>query len=245
MTLGRRPDGALRRTVLVSGVLLIALGLGSVAWGVTTWRIGDPVTALYQKREQSRLERELRDRSAALEDDRATAAARATRIRGQHNPRVPGGKAPAVRSAPVGAVAARYRASLREGDAVGRLLVQELDLDVVVVFGSSDASLRAGPGLHGAARLPGEGGLVYVSGHRTTYGAPFSDLDRLAPGSEVVLEMPYGVFRYEVTGARVVDDDDLSVLAPTEDEVVRLQACHPRFRGTQRLIVSARLLRQG
>ena len=56
------------------------------------------------------------------------------------------------------------------------------------------------------------------------------------------MELPYGTFRYEVTGTRIVDDDDLSVLAPTDREILRLQACHPRFRATQRIIVSARLV---
>ena len=220
-----RPGGHLRRFALISGIVLLALGLTAVAWGAATWRWGDPVTALYTKRAQAKLASELDDRRArfAAEAPRAAAA-----------------RARAVRD--LGALASAYRTTLGEGDAVGRLRVPRLGLNVVVVWGTQEATLRKGPGLHRSTRLPGQRGLIYVAGHRTTYQAPFAHLERLRPGNLATVETPYGTFRYEVTGTRIVDDQDLSVLAPTRGEILRLQACHPRFRGTQRMIVSARLV---
>ena len=87
--------------------------------------------------------------------------------------------------------------------------------------------------------MPGQPRLVYIAGHRTTFGAPFANIDRLRPGDLIILELPYAVFTYRVTGSRIVDAHDLSVLRPGTHEVVVLQACHPRFFATQRLLVYA------
>lgn len=215
----------MRRLILISGIVLLALGLSAVAWGAVTWRWGDPVTALYTKRAQATLAAELDDRRSGYVADPKSSA----------NSPIGEPRAPS-------ALAASYRRTLGEGDPIGRLRVPRLGLDVVFVFGTEDPTLRTGPGLHRSTRLPGQGGLIYLAGHRTTYQAPFAHVERLRSGDVATVETPYGTFRYEVTGTRIVDDQDLSVLAPTAREVLRLQACHPRFRGTQRIVVSARLV---
>lgn len=88
--------------------------------------------------------------------------------------------------------------------------------------------------------MPGEGELVYIAGHRTTYGAPLSEIDRLEPGDPISVELPYGTVEYRVTGHRIVDDNDLSVLESRGREELVLQACHPRFFSSQRYLVYAR-----
>jgi sortase A len=88
--------------------------------------------------------------------------------------------------------------------------------------------------------MPGEGELVYIAGHRTTYGAPFARIDRMRKGDRLFLELPYGSFEYAVTGHRIVDARELSVLKSKGFEQVALQACHPRFFATQRYIVYAK-----
>jgi sortase A len=91
--------------------------------------------------------------------------------------------------------------------------------------------------------MPGENRLVYIAGHRTTYLAPFSHIDRLKPGDRVTIEVPYATFIYTITHHRIVDATDLSVLRSPRHEVVALQACHPRFFASQRYIAYARLVR--
>ena len=91
--------------------------------------------------------------------------------------------------------------------------------------------------------MPGQGQLVYIAGHRTTYLAPFSHIDRLRTGDRITLEMPYATFVYRVTGHRIVTADDLSVLRTHGREQVELQACHPRFFATHRYIVYANATR--
>jgi sortase A len=111
---------------------------------------------------------------------------------------------------------------------------------MVVVEGTDSDDLKRGPGRDARTYMPGEGKLVYIAGHRTTYSAPFADIDALRTGDRISIEMPYGTFVYAVTRHRIVDDEDLSVLRSGRREELALQACHPRFFATQRYIVWAR-----
>lgn len=149
---------------------------------------------------------------------------------------------PAIHRKEVPRFAARFRADSRPGDPIGRLLIPRLDLDVILLEGTDETTLRKGPGRDHRSAMPGEGKLVYLAGHRTTYLAPFAEIQRLRPGDRVEVRMPYGVFLYEVTGHRVVDATDLSVLRSPARETLRLQACPPRFLASERYVVSARFV---
>ena len=87
--------------------------------------------------------------------------------------------------------------------------------------------------------MPGEGELVYIAGHRTTYSAPFSKIDAMRPGDEVRIELPYATFVYAVRSHKIVPDDDIDRLKSGGREVVALQACHPRFFASRRYIAYA------
>ena len=75
----------------------------------------------------------------------------------------------------------------------------------MVAQGTETATLRKGPGHYARTRLPGQRGTVAIAGHRTTYGAPFVDLDDLRRGERIVVTMPYGRFTYRVDGIRIVE----------------------------------------
>ena len=114
-----------------------------------------------------------------------------------------------------------------------------LGLNAIVVNGTDHTSLTKGPGRYTNSYVPGEGELVYIAGHRTTYGAPFAQIQRLRRGDPVTLELPYGTFVYRVRGAAVVPAGDVKRLRSSGHEVIALQACHPRFFATERYIVYA------
>jgi sortase A len=109
-----------------------------------------------------------------------------------------------------------------------------------VVNGTDAGDLRRGPGRHLESSMPGEGQLVYIAGHRTTFGAPFSNIDKLRRGDRVLVELPYATIEYRVTEDRIVDQYELSVLKSRGREELVLQACHPRFFASQRYLVYAR-----
>lgn len=111
---------------------------------------------------------------------------------------------------------------------------------MLFVQGTDSESLKKGPGRYAKSFLPGEGELIYIAGHRTTYGAPFSRIDRLRRGDAVFVELPYGTFQYRITGHRIVRATDVGVLRSRHREVLALQACHPRFFASHRIIAYAK-----
>ncbi len=113
---------------------------------------------------------------------------------------------------------------------------------MVVVNGTDAGSLKKGPGRDARTFMPGEGELVYVAGHRTTYSAPFSDIDDLRRGDRVRLRVPYATFVYRVTGHVIVPASDVDRLRSRGHEQLALQACHPRFFASHRYVVSAELV---
>jgi sortase A len=62
-----------------------------------------------------------------------------------------------------------------------------IDVERVVAEGVGRDELRKGPGHMPSTLLPGQPGTVAVSGHRTTYGAPFYRLDELRNGDQILL----------------------------------------------------------
>jgi sortase A len=123
------------------------------------------------------------------------------------------------------------------------------DRPPVVVEGVSTADLKKGPGHIPGTALPGEVGNVVLSGHRTTYGAPFERFDELQPGDAVVVETRDTWFTYTVTGTRIVRPSAIEVTYPVPGDraatpsrrLLTMTTCHPRFSARQRMVVSAEL----
>ncbi len=209
------------------GTFLLVIGIGVLAWTATVYLWKDPFTTAYTAYEQRRLESNL-DRQIANWEPAP-----------KPNPVALPGK-PSPPNDDLAREARRFRLLSDEGDAIGRLRVPRLDLSIVFLNGTNSSDLRRGPGRHLETFMPGEGQLVYIAGHRTTYGAPFSNINRLKPGEMISVELPYGSIEYRVTSHRIVDDNDLSVLESRGREELVLQACHPRFFASQRYLVYAR-----
>jgi sortase A len=129
-----------------------------------------------------------------------------------------------------------------EGDALTRLVIPALQVDTVVVEGTGASALRAGAGHYPNTPLPGEDGNVAIAGHRTTYGKPFANLDRLHVGEEIVLETPIGRHVYKITREPfVVSNTDFTVIAQTPGKTLTLTTCHPKGSARQRLIIRAEI----
>lgn len=132
-------------------------------------------------------------------------------------------------------------AAPNEGGPVGVLRIAKLDLDKVIVQGTSEQDLRQGPGHYPGTPLPGEDGNAAIAGHRTTYGAPFYNLDELAPPDLIQITTVQGTFTYKVTGSQVVSPSDTAVVANTPTPQLTLTTCNPRFSVSQRLVIHAEL----
>ena len=131
-----------------------------------------------------------------------------------------------------------------KGDAIAYLRIPAIGVSEYFVEGTDTGNLRKGPGHYPDTPLPGERGTAAIAGHRTTYGAPFRNIDELRRGQRIVVDMPDGRFIYRVERTRIVDDQDLSVLRPRGYRRLLLSACHPLYSASERVIVFARQVRR-
>ncbi len=222
--------------VLTGILMLLDAGL-TVVWQ-------EPLSSLYASRSQDALSDRL-ERVQRLEAEReARARARDERLRERRS---------LVRAERV----ARERAERRRreraealnraeaGDPLGRVSAETIDVDFAFSQGTGDEQLREGPAHYQETSLPGQGGTVGIAGHRTTYSAPFREVDELEKGDPITVSMPYGEFTYAVEDTRIVPPDALEVLQDDGGERLVLTACHPLYSAAERIVVFARLERSG
>jgi sortase A len=229
----------MRRLVRLTGTLMIVAGVGTLAWALLVWRWEDPFTAVYTHFKQRELASAYAKRFEAFRPPARTTVSAAAERR------------------TVAREARRYRLASHRGEALGRMRIPRLGLNLILVDGTDHNSLKRGPGRYAGQPqdltgvtgtppkdfMPGEGQLVFVAGHRTTYLAPFSHIDRLRTGDPVTVELPYATFEYRITIHRIVRATDLAMLKTHGHEVLVLQACHPRFFASHRYLAYARPVR--
>jgi sortase A len=138
-------------------------------------------------------------------------------------------------------LAARHRRQTGTGDPLGTIRIRSIDVSFTIVEGTDEGSLRKGPGHYVSTPLPGQPGTFGLAGHRTTYLAPFRDIDDLRRDDGIVIRMPYGRFEYTVEGSRSVDPSQVSVLRRVNHDRIVLTACHPLYSATERIVVHGRL----
>ena len=139
-------------------------------------------------------------------------------------------------------LARRFAARAEQGKPIGRIVMPAMgDLEAVVVEGTDSGTLQKGPGHYPDTAFPGQGRTIGIAGHRTTYLAPFRDVDAVERGDEVTLEMPYATFTYEVEKTEIVEPTEVGVVDDVGYERLVLSACHPLYSAAQRYIVFARL----
>lgn len=209
--------------VLVTLGILILLFVGYQLWG----------TGIYTARAQNQLEK---DFNAAL---RQTGSPPTTFPTGSTEP------SPTVATAPsVTTLAPPSAPNPAESDVVGHLVIPKIGVDVFVIQGTDDSDLRKGPGHYPATPFPGQRGNAAIAGHRTTYGAPFGDLDGLEVGDTIQITTLQGSFDYRVYDTLIVSPTDSEVLEadPTRPATITLTTCNPKYSAAERLIIKGELV---
>ena len=128
-------------------------------------------------------------------------------------------------------------------DVVGRLTILSANINHYVVFGATLNKLEYGPGYILGTSLPGSGGNFAIAGHRTTYGAPFGNLDKTEVGDSILFQTNTNQYEYVITEVKIVSPEDTYVLGNFGDDRITLSTCHPKFSARQRLIVVGELKR--
>lgn len=225
----RRVVGAVGRVFITVG-LLILLFVAYQLWG----------TGLYTAREQNELEQQFN--SALASEGPATPTTRSSPS--TTTPGTPSSSTTTTTTEPP-------PPPPPEGEAVARIRIQKIGVDSIVVNGVTRDDLRKGPGHYPDTPLPGQEGNSAIAGHRTTYGAPFGDLDQLGEGDLIEVRTLQGSFEYRVSEQVIVKPSDISVIDPTPvnpdnpDEgfvaTLTLTTCNPKYSAAQRLVIHADL----
>jgi sortase A len=128
------------------------------------------------------------------------------------------------------------------GQPIGLIAIPKIGLDDVVVEGTGEAQLQGGPGHYLGTALPGQAGNAGIAGHRTTFAAPFYNLNELVRGDPIFVLTSQGLFRYNVTSSEIVaptDDAVLDSATKNPQPELTLTTCNPRYSASQRLVVFA------
>jgi sortase A len=205
--------------LIVAGLLLVLEAAVTVLWQ-------EPVSAIYSRIEQKRLDDELagaEDRSFTTVERKAITSLPNTERR-------------------LSFAARSLDRRAEDGEPLGRVRIPRIGLSTVFVAGTNPSDLRKGPGHYPYTPLPGVKGTVAIAGHRTTYGAPFRKVDKLRPRDTIELRMPYGTFTYRVERTQIVPPTATWVTRRVRHDRLVLSACHPLYSAAKRIIVFARLV---
>jgi sortase A len=145
---------------------------------------------------------------------------------------------------------------IKVGQGLTRLVINNdrMNVNVVVVEGTTPAALNAGAGHYVNTPFPCERGNVGIAGHRTTYGRPFNKIDEMHAGDTVELITPIGRCTYQVVKAFAGHPNPWIVL-PNAYYVVgqqgalgrghwlTLTSCHPLGSDSHRIVLRLRLVK--
>jgi sortase A len=214
-----------RRALRILSISLVTTGLVILADVGLTLAWQEPVSSIYAAVKQGKAEDDLAELQgsfptaediAALEGvDGVTAKARV--------------------------LADRFADHAKTGQGIGRIDIPSIGADYVIVQGTDSVSLQSGPGHYPETAFPGQGKTIGIAGHRTTYLAPFHDIDKIEPDDDVIIEMPYATFTYEVKSTEIVEPTDVGIVDDVGYERLVLTACHPLYSAAQRYVIFARL----
>jgi sortase A len=132
---------------------------------------------------------------------------------------------------------------VQEGDPLARIEMPTIGVNNIVVAGVDKSDLKSGPGHYPETPMPGQLGNAAIAGHRTTYGQPFFNVDKLDNGDEIVVTTLTGRYVYKVTGQKIVSPSEYQVIATTDPTkaTLTLTSCHPKYTARERIIISADL----
>jgi sortase A len=225
----------LNQAIRLVGELLITLGV--IVFLFIPYELW--FTGLYTEHAQSQFKREL----AATWASPAPAASP-----------TPGASAstPGASSVPsASASAPAVEPVVLPGNAIGIIRIPRLGLNYgyAIVQGVSTDDLKKGPGHYPGTADPGGLGNFVVSGHRTTYLAPFNGLGDLAQGDAIVIETRATYYTYRVTTIQTVLPTDVAVILPVPGQpratptqaLITLTTCTPKYSATHRLVVTGLL----
>lgn len=143
-----------------------------------------------------------------------------------------------------GEVEILYPVRPKKGDEIGTLIIPALEKEMTIFHGTDEEELKKGVGHYANSVLPGETDNSVLSGHRDTI---FRDFGKLEVGDLFNVLTSAGQFTYEIKETRIVDQDDKTIIVPSDHAVLTVTTCYPfNYIGSapDRYILSADLVRK-
>lgn len=124
-----------------------------------------------------------------------------------------------------GVLQASEIASVSMGDVIGRVILEDVNIDVPFIYGATVDCLYNGVGLRVQSAKPGYGRPIMVAGHTIPF---FKNLGQVEVGQVVRIETYYGIFKYRITGTKVINEADQSAydLKQKKEQLI-LFTCYP------------------
>ena len=213
--------GQLGRALITTGLMMFAF-VGYQLWG----------TGIQEARSQDQLGQAF---SAAIKDVGATTTS--TTVVADPN-------VPAPPTTVAGPADQPFPHTIAEGEVVAAIKIPAINLTKYVVAGVGVHDLRKGVGHFPNTPFPGQLGNSAIAGHRTTYGQPFYDLNKLKPGDDVgITTILGGTYVYVVTGSEEVGKNDYYVITDSDPNkaTLTLITCTPVGTSSRRLVIHATL----
>jgi sortase A len=132
------------------------------------------------------------------------------------------------------------------------LSISKLNLTAPILLGVDpadkekyNAELTKGVAHMNGTALPGEKGNVFIYGHssseiKSPYDKIFAKLNDLTDGDKIEIKYKGKKVSYTVSGKKIVEKDDMSVLEQTDERILTLMTCWPLGTSDKRLIVIAK-----
>ena len=142
--------------------------------------------------------------------------------------------------------ASKARSSVR---GIARIRIPRIGVNAIVVEGVTLERLAYGPGHYpSTAKFDAPTGVAGVAGHRTGWGAPFFNLDRLRIGDQVMIETARATYTYRMTRTITVSPGHAEVLdgnpKSTAAKQLVLTTCTPKFTARDRMIIFLDLVQE-
>ena len=109
---------------------------------------------------------------------------------------------------------------------IRRIEIPRVGVSAVVVEGTDKATLRRAAGHIQGTAVPGQLGNIGIAAHRDTF---FRPLRNIRLNDIVTLTTLRGEYYYRVVWMRVVSPATVSVLSPSEKEILTLVSCYPFY----------------
>ncbi len=130
-----------------------------------------------------------------------------------------------------------------------RLIITKIGVNAPIVQTDNEAyGLAMGAWLMPDGSTPDKGGKTIITGHRFKYLPPsnltFYLFHKLEVGDIVSVVWKESKYFYRIKEVKVVDNNDFSIMEPSNKSLLTMFTCHPIYSTEKRLVIVSELIKK-